>query len=423
MDTSSKAYQGLLKRRPLNVRALWEDENVALVSGRDIYAACKELGCIALAANARNPLTAKGVLRAAKKLDAAVVIEVAKSENDYCFGNFENLPSLAVKFSKELGDGVVFAMHVDHYAIKGPADVNKAVSQIPTLVERGWTSVAIDASHLRDYDNLMATRDVAMSIPAYLGLEAEVGEIKGPGVLSTVEDALYFIGGLNAWGIYPDLLAISNGSQHGTYDTSLGQAEGIDLQRTLEIAKAVAPFGVSIAQHGISGTALSKVEEFHEFGINKGNVATLFQNVVFGLKMDPETGNADTSTGSYVKESGRGVSDKLWASVVSWADGAGMSRKSGDYKKANLPFGKAVMSESDDIKERIVAETEEWATRFIKAMKSEGSAERVLEVVNRRSDHNSAPERRPLNQRSRYGRSAAPDAAAAGGSDGKDYSD
>ena len=119
MDTNGKAYKEMLLRRPLNVRALWGKENVGLVSGRDIYTACKELGCVALAANCRSPLTAKGVLRAAKKLNAAVVLEIAKSETGYCYGNFENLPGYAAKYSKELGDGVIFAMHVDHYGIKG----------------------------------------------------------------------------------------------------------------------------------------------------------------------------------------------------------------------------------------------------------------------------------------------------------------
>lgn len=408
MDTNGRAYREMLSRRPLNVTALWENENVGLVSGRDVYAACRELECVVLAANCRSPLTAKGILRAAKKLNSAVVLEIAKSETGYCYGNFENLPTWVARYSKGLGDGVLFSMHVDHYGIKNKSDLSKAVSHIPVLVSEGWTSVAVDASHLPDYENLCATRDVAMGIPPYLGLEVEVGEIKGAGELSTVEEALYFIGGLNAWGVYPDLLAISNGSLHGTYDVSGGQQEGIDLDRTKDIAEAVLPFGVSIAQHGISGTPLSKVEEFHKYHISKGNVATLFQNIVFGVKMDPDTGNADTSSGAYVKESGRGISDSLWSKIVSWADGEKLSRKSGDYKKANLPFGMAIMNEPEEILERIVGETEEWATRFIKAMKSEDSAEKVLEVMSRRPDHNSAPERKPINRRSDYTSDRAP---------------
>ncbi|WP_024822637.1 class II fructose-bisphosphate aldolase [Aminobacterium mobile] len=418
MRTNSASYKEMLKKRPLNVQALWGNEEVGLVSGRDIVRAFREANAIILAANARNPLTVKGVFRAAKKLNAAVFIEIAKSESTYCAGNFDNLPEYAVKTSSELGHGVIFGLHVDHYAIKSEADLFKAVSHIPSVIQKGWTSVAIDASHLPDWENLCNTRDVAMHIPAYLGLEVEVGEIKGPGELTTVEEAKFFIGGLNAWGIFPDLLAISNGSLHGTYDT--GQQEGIDLDRTLEIAQAIRPYGVSIAQHGISGTPIEKVAKFAKYGINKGNVATLFQNIVFGIKMDPDTGNAITEKGSYVKESHRGVSEETWKKIVEWCDAQGYSRKDGNYKKSNLPMGKYIMNESPEIIGRIIDETEEWATRFIKAFNAENSAEKVLEVISRRQDYNGAPEQAILGARANYNKETAPDLSK---KDNKDYSD
>ena len=66
VDVASKAYQNLLKRRPLNVRARFGNEPLGLVSGRDIASAMNEAGAIALAANARNALVIKGVLKAAK---------------------------------------------------------------------------------------------------------------------------------------------------------------------------------------------------------------------------------------------------------------------------------------------------------------------------------------------------------------------
>ena len=402
MDTSRTAYREMLTKRPLNVQALWGTEDLGLVSGRDVVVAARESESIILAANARSPLTVKGVFKAAKACNAAVYIEIAKSEDSYCYGSFASLPDYAARYSAELGHGIIFGLHVDHYGIKSREDVQKSVAQIPDIVRRGWTSFAVDASHLQDWENLCATRDVCMSIPAYLGLEVEVGEIKGPGELSTVKEALFFIGGLNSWGISPDLLAISNGSLHGTYDTTTGQHEGIDLDRTLEIANAIRPYGVAIAQHGISGTPLSKVSRFRKFGIAKGNVATLFQNVVFGLKMDPETGNAVVENGSYVKEPDRGISSELWNRIVEWADGKKYSRKSGDYKKANLPFGEAIMNEPQPCIDRIVAETEEWATRFLKAFNAEGTAEKVLETIARRPFDNAAPERPVLHKRSEF---------------------
>ena len=93
----------------------------------------------------------------------------------------------------------------------------------------------------------------------------------------------------------------------------------------------------------------------------------------------------------------------------------GTACKSGYYKKANLPFGKAILSEPEDILERITGETEEWATHYIKAMKGEGSADKVLEVIDRRADHNAAPDRKPINPRSDYTADKAPNRLKATG--------
>lgn len=420
MNIESKGYRDLLAKRPLNVQALYGNEPLGLVSGRDIATAAKETGSIVLAGNARNALVIKGLFKAAKELNAPLLIELAKSENTYCGATYDNIPDFAMKYSAELGHGVVFALHVDHYAIKSREDVNKGVGQLTDILAKGFTSVALDASHLDDYANLTATRDLGTWLPSSLGLEVEVGEIKGAGELTTVEEALYFIGGLNAWGVFPDYLAISNGSLHGTYDASAGVVEGIDLKRTKEIADAIQPYGVSIAQHGISGTPFDKVSQFSKYGINKGNVATLFQNVIFGIKMDPETGNAVIEDGTYVKESDRGISDALWNELVAYADGKDMSRKSGDYKKLNLPFHEKILAQPEPIIGRIVDEIAEWGKRFIKAFGAEGTSEKVLEVMSRRPDGNSSPERVIRSPRSKYGPNEAPNRAK--GSEG-DFSD
>ena len=408
MNTQSAGYKDLLSKRPLNVQARFGNEAVGLVSGRDIAAAAKESNSIVLAANARNALVIKGILKAAKKRNAAVLLELAKSEATYCGATYDNIPDYALQYSAELGHGVVFGLHVDHYAIKGMADLTKGVGHLCSILANGFTSVALDASHLEDYENLCATRDLGTWLPSGLGLEVEVGEIKGAGELSTVEEAEYFIGGLNAWGVFPDYLAISNGSLHGTYDVSAGVVEGIDLKRTQDIANAIAPYGVSIAQHGISGTPLDKVASFRNFGINKGNVATLFQNVIFGIKMDSQTGNAVIEGGTYVKESDRGISTELWNELVAWCDAQGMSRKSGDYKKANLPFHEKILAEQPKIIDRIVDEIAHWGDRYIVAFGGEDSAEKVMEVMSRRPDHNAAPERAILNPRSKYTPATAP---------------
>jgi hypothetical protein len=71
MRSEEATYKEMLKKRPLNVQAIYGNEPVGLVSGRDIISAARRAGVTILAANARNPLTIRGVLKAAEKLDAA----------------------------------------------------------------------------------------------------------------------------------------------------------------------------------------------------------------------------------------------------------------------------------------------------------------------------------------------------------------
>ncbi len=421
--TDSKTYEKMLTRRPLNVRTAFPDSRCAMVSGRDICAAARARNAIVMAANIRNPLSALGIMRAARRADSFVMLELAKSEGRYTGVTYENLPQTAASYSSDLGDGIVYALHMDHYAVKSASDRDDAARDIPRALSLGWSSVAIDASHNPDFDNLSFTRDVAMHIPQYIGLEVEVGEIKGAGVISTVEEAVYFVGGLNSWGVFPDYLAISNGSKHGTYDASLGESEGIDLSRTGEIASAIRPFGCVIAQHGISGTPLDKVGHFKEYGIHKGNVGTLWQNIVFGLDIDPSSGNAFIENGSYVKRPDRGVPLDLWEMMVAAADARGYSRSSGDYKNLNRPFHALVMSLPAEIRERIVRETEEWALRYFEAFNSVGTATAVIEAMAGRRDWNPFPEKKILTERSDFGPERAPDFGGGKGPDGKDYSD
>ena len=113
----------------------------------------------------------------------------------------------------------------------------------------------------------------------------------------------------------------------------------------------------------------------------------------------------------------------LWNKIVAWADEQGYSRKSGDYKKANKPFHDQIMALPEEIQEQIVAETEEWATKYIKAFASEGTAELIFEAISSRRDYNSTPERKVYHSRSEFTPEKAPDACRRRKKDDKDYSD
>jgi fructose-bisphosphate aldolase class II len=158
---------------------------------------------------------------------------------------------------------------------------DSAKELIQAELEAGYTSFAIDASFNHIPDNTAITIKLAQPIMEYgLGLEVEVGEIKhagAEGTITTVEEATTFISGLAKGKVYPDLLAINNGSKHGNYLE--GEKVSIDLDRTKEIYDQIKNRGVCIAQHGITGTPLHLVGKFADYGIRKGNVGTEWQNI------------------------------------------------------------------------------------------------------------------------------------------------
>lgn len=415
-------YEKFLDLRPVNVRNAMPGSLCGLASGRDIALAVSMADAIVMACNIRHHMCIPGILRAARKADSVVMLELAKSEATYTGVSFANLPEAAASVSSLLGDGIVFGLHMDHYAVKSPAERDQAMKAIPAAIAQGWTSVAIDASHNPDWENLSFTRDVALSIPPYIGLEAEVGEIRGGDVLTTVQEAEYFVGGLNSWGVFPDFLAISNGSKHGTYDSASGETEGINLGRTGEIARAIDRYGCVIAQHGISGTPLDKVGQFTKYGIRKGNVGTLWQNILFGLDVDPESGNAHTENGRWVKRPDRGIPVDLWNDMTAYADSIGMAGNSGDYKKLNLPFHHRIMAVGGEYRKRIIDETERWALRFFDAFNSIGTASVLVDAVVGRDDWNSSPCRKIIVERGVFGAHNPPDSGTAEAVKG-DFSD
>jgi fructose-bisphosphate aldolase, class II len=144
-------------------------------------------------------------------------------------------------------------------------------------------------------------------VPAWAGLETEVGEIKGKHGLSTKEEALFLVQGLNAHDIFPDWIALNNGTTHGIE----ASAQGIQVELTAEIHKALAGYAVSGAQHGTSGNNSDRLREIAaQTYTTKANVATALQMVSWGLEVN-EYGNATLDdNGEFIKIAGRRASPK-----------------------------------------------------------------------------------------------------------------
>ena len=345
--------------RPPNIVRLFPNSKALIVSGKVIDRAMIKKGkAMTIAANGRNHFVIRGALAAAQRANAAIIIEIAKSEGGksaYCAVNYWNLARQVDAICNELGITVPVAVHADHYGIKSREDVEMAKVEIPSMFDAGITSIAVDASHLPDDENLLANIELNPYIPKWAGYETEVGEIKGKEGLSTVEEALFLIQGLNAHDIFPDWIALNNGTTHGIEESD----QGIQVELTKEIHQALAKYKVSGAQHGTSGNSSERLRRIaQETNTTKANVATALQMITWGVKVN-DYGNALLDeNGEFVKMPDQGVSQELWVEMVAYAKEKGL--KGGNYKKLNLPFENKLHALPKGIRERMAKGVEDF---------------------------------------------------------------
>jgi fructose-bisphosphate aldolase, class II len=350
--------------RPPNIAKLFPHSQALIVSGRIIDRAMLAKGkAMTIAANGRNNFIIRGALSAAQKANSAIIIEIAKSEGGasaYCGVNYWNIARQVDAVCNELGITIPVAIHADHYGIKSDQDVKAAKIEIPSLFEAGVTSIAIDASHLPDDQNLLANIALNPYIPIWAGLETEVGEIKGKEGLSTVEEALFLIQGLNAHGIFPDWIALNNGTTHGIEASD----QGIQVELTAEIHDRLAIYKVSGAQHGTSGNSSERLRAIAaETRTTKANVATALQMLSWGLEVN-DFGNAQLDAlGNFIKIPNQGVTEEMWQAMVAYADKQGW--KGGNYKKLNLPFETKLLGQAMEVRERMSKRVEDFVYRLL----------------------------------------------------------
>jgi fructose/tagatose bisphosphate aldolase len=372
----------LLSKRPANVRKVFDDVPTPLVNGKALYDTAKKERFIVGAFNVRCPLSATGIALAAKEADAALVYEIAKSEITYTGMAPEVFAKAIVEAVQRVGCETPYGIHADHTTVKDatPKSVEDARDIIKRSIANGYTSISIDASHNQNEDNLRITADLGKHVQeAGIGLEVEIGEIGGERGFSTPEEAKWFINGLIRQGVVPDLLAINNGSVHGNYGPGTG--EGIQLDLTKKIHETIKRWNVAIAQHGITGTPLKKIEQFVDYGIFKGNVATLWQNIVLGLKMDDQGNTVYDEHGGYIKLENDGLPADLWQQVGAWMKET--NNTGGNIKKALLQFKDKIAAIDKRYKERIDKVTFDWAKRLFAAFRAQGSGEKVLDSIGR----------------------------------------
>lgn len=267
---------------------LGSDSTVCMLNGSTVYRHIAETPFIIMACNTRIKHVIPGIMRAAQELDAVIAFELTATEGGLDGGYTGQTPEEFVKTVVQYAESCKFTkpfiIHADHITVKNSSseELDAARALIKAQLTAGYRSFAIDASFNPIQDNIRIIAElVPPLIAAGVGLEVEIGEVTPVGresSLTTVEDVEEFLSGLAALGIHPHLLAIDNGSKSGNYLD--GQLVNIDLERTGEIFQTAKRFGISgLVQHGITGTPLRIVGKLADYGIRKGNIGTLWQNV------------------------------------------------------------------------------------------------------------------------------------------------
>lgn len=356
------AYIKLLEKVPESIKAkLGSKSKVCLFNSKDIFDAIRDKKIIMMACNIRIKHVVPGIMRAAQELDAVVGYELAKSEGHIDGGYTGQTPQIffemLVDYAEKTGLEMPFFIHGDHITVKNTSDkeIEAAKALIRAELDAGYTSYAIDASFNEHEDNLRITTMLAQPIiDAGWGLEVEVGEVKSAGQeaeITTVEEGKSYIDGLWDNGVKPNLLAINNGSKHGNYLE--GEEVSIELNRTGEIYEAIKDKEVRIAQHGITGTPLHLVGKFADYGIRKGNVGTLWQNIAYeNLPLD------------------------LMSQMKQWAE-----KESKNIKMATKHFKKEIDTISDDYSNAIAEQAYKEACGFIKGFRADGSASSINKAI------------------------------------------
>lgn len=210
--------------------------------------------------NAHNLEMLPDMIRAAKEKGAPIIIQTSIDTAKYI--GHENLVAVCKSMAeKEMVDVV---LHLDH-----ARDFN----DIKEAIDKGYTSVMFDGSHLPFKENIMKTRAVVEYAHRHgVSVEGELGTIGGTEegihveesdkVYTDPKDALAFV---QATGV--DALAIAIGTNHGQYKSKTE----VNIPLLKEIDAIV---DVPLVIHGGTGVNEKDIGELIDNGIRKFNVGT-----------------------------------------------------------------------------------------------------------------------------------------------------
>ena len=178
-------------------------------------------------------------------------------------------------------------LHLDH---------GKDLALVRQALQRGYTSVMIDASGHPFHENVRQTRQVTQWARAQgIAVEAEIGRIAGTEDAVTTKDAAAFLTDPEEAARFAhesgcDSLAVSIGTSHGAH--KFAGDRHLDLERLEQIRKRVS---LPLVLHGASGVREDLVRLAQRFGTDVGDMrGTLDEDVRAAIKLGICKVNIDT---------------------------------------------------------------------------------------------------------------------------------
>ncbi|MEK6899718.1 MAG: class II fructose-1,6-bisphosphate aldolase [Nanoarchaeota archaeon] len=208
--------------------------------------------------NTNNMEILQGVVKAAQKLRSPIILATSEGALDYAGINY--LYSLAKTASEE--SAVPIALHLDH---------GKDLEMIRKAIQKGYSSVMIDASKFPFEKNISLTKKVvSLAHSKGISVEAELGTIGGAEDLVSSKNIIYtdpakareFVEKTGC-----DFLAVAIGTSHGAYKFAGKCSLRQDILQ--QIRKRVS---VPLVLHGASGVPASVVKMAERYGADLSGV-------------------------------------------------------------------------------------------------------------------------------------------------------
>ena len=234
-----------------------EIRNMPLVTTKEMFKKAYEGGYAIGAFNVNNMEIVQGITRAAKNLNAPVILQCSASARKYASHGY--LVAMVKAAAEETG--LPIALQLDH----GPN-----FETCKDCIDGGFTSVMIDGSSLPFEENIAVTKKVVEYAHAHgVVVEGELGTLAGveDEVQVEADDAFYtspdeaceFV---EKTGV--DSLAIAIGTSHGAYKFKPGQKPELKFDILQEIGERMP--GFPIVLHGASSVNQDHIKMINEFG-------------------------------------------------------------------------------------------------------------------------------------------------------------